>query len=189
MSRDGVQTAELLSDEEIVRRFQTTGDNAWFAELFNRHRRYVYLACCRFFSDGGTAEDVTQDAFTRAYRNIHRFVDGDVRAWLVRIARNACIDYYRKLRPERPLDDIASAEPLAPGSTDQRLDLRMAVQRLRQEMTTLPVEQRRCLEMKIEGYSYEDTASHLGLTIAAVKSHLQNGRRMLWLRMKGSLPD
>jgi DNA-directed RNA polymerase specialized sigma24 family protein len=47
----------------------------------------------------------------------------------------------------------------------------------------LPAEQRRCLELKIDGYSYEESASLTGLTVGAVKSHLQNGRRMLWLRL------
>ena len=39
--------------------------------------------------------------------------------------------------------------------------------------------------MKIQGYSYEETAAHTGFSIEAVKSHLQNGRRMLWLKTKG----
>ena len=49
-------------------------------------------------------------------------------------------------------------------------------------------DQRCCLEMKIQGYSYEETAARTGLSIDAVKSHLQNGRRMLWLKMKGTSP-
>jgi DNA-directed RNA polymerase specialized sigma24 family protein len=40
--------------------------------------------------------------------------------------------------------------------------------------------------MKIEGYSYEETAARTGLTVGDVKSHLQNGRRMLWLRMEAA---
>jgi DNA-directed RNA polymerase specialized sigma24 family protein len=39
--------------------------------------------------------------------------------------------------------------------------------------------------MKIQGYSYEETAAGTGLSIEAVKSHLQNGRRRLWLKIKG----
>ena len=38
--------------------------------------------------------------------------------------------------------------------------------------------------MKIQGYSYEETAAQTGLSIDAVKSHLQNGRRRLWLKRK-----
>ncbi len=62
------------------------------------------------------------------------------------------------------------------------------VEEVWKEMTSLPSDQRRCLEMKIQGYSYEETAARTGLSIDAVKSHLQNGRRMLWLKMKGISP-
>jgi len=67
------QTQPVPSDEEIVRRFQHTGDNEWFAELFARHKKGVFGACRGFFPDGGPAEDATQDTFLRAYQNMHRF--------------------------------------------------------------------------------------------------------------------
>jgi RNA polymerase sigma-70 factor (ECF subfamily) len=59
------------------------------------------------------------------------------------------------------------------------------VEEVWKEMTLLPPDQRLCLEMKIQGYSYEETAAGTGLSIEAVKSHLQNGRRRLWLKIKG----
>jgi DNA-directed RNA polymerase specialized sigma24 family protein len=52
-------------------------------------------------------------------------------------------------------------------------------------MAFLPADQRRCLDMKIQGYSYQETAAQTGLSIDMVKSHLQNGRRRLWLKIKG----
>ena len=63
------------------------------------------------------------------------------------------------------------------------------MERLWREIRVLPTEQRQCLELKVEGFSYEETAARTGLTVNAVKSHLQNGRRMLWRRMKGALPQ
>jgi DNA-directed RNA polymerase specialized sigma24 family protein len=71
--------------------------------------------------------------------------------------------------------------------SDTNYDLRLAVQKVWQEMKSLSPEQRRCLEMKIGGYSYDETAARMGLPIEAVKSHLQNGRRMLWLKVEGML--
>jgi DNA-binding CsgD family transcriptional regulator len=53
-------------------------------------------------------------------------------------------------------------------------------------MTSLASDQRRCLKMKIQGYSYEETAVHTGLSVYSVEFHLQNGRRMLRLKVKGS---
>ena len=70
---------------------------------------------------------------------------------------------------------------------DENSEMRLALRAGIQEMQALPHEQRRCVELKMEGYSYSETAASTGLSVQAVKSHLQNGRRNLWLRMKGTL--
>jgi len=178
----------LLSDDEIVRRFRETRDNSCFAELFTRHRQRVYFACRGFFPDGALAEDAAQETFLRAYQNMHGFQGGDFSRWLMRIARNVCIDQWRKRRPESRIEDLDAASGEKPGAA--RLDayeLELAVRKLWEEMKNLSPDQQRCLELKIEGYSYEETVAHTGLSIEAVKSHLQNGRRMLWLKMEGVL--
>lgn len=178
-----------ISDEEIVRQFRETADNDWFAVLFARHRKKVYFACLHFSSDSGTAEDVTQEAFLRAFQNMHRYHEGTFAAWLMRIARNACIDQWRKRRPEVAMDEASVSGMPATGFSSASSDFFLAAAKVQQELKSLPAEQRRCLELKIEGYSYEETAVRTGLPIEAVKSHLQNGRRMLWLKMEGMLPQ
>lgn len=183
----GAQAKGQVPDEELVRRFQSSGDADCFAELFVRHRKRIYLACRGFFSDGSAAEDATQATFLRAYQKIGHFREGNFRAWLIRIARNVCIDQWRKRRPEIGTEDIEPDALPDAGTLDQTSDLRFAVEKLRREMEALSPEQRRCLELKIEGYSYDETALRTGLSVEAVKSHLQNGRRALWLKMEGTL--
>lgn len=180
------QTPPSVPDEEIVRRFRETGENVWFAELFARHSKRVYFACRGFSGDGGAAEDATQETFLRAYERIHLFGGGDFCGWLMRIARNICIDHWRKRRPEAAIEDLGPESAAAEGAALPDYDARLSAERVWQEMNQLAPEQRRCLEMKIEGYSYEETAARTGWTVDAVKSHLQNGRRMLWLRMEGT---
>jgi RNA polymerase sigma factor (sigma-70 family) len=182
------QTPPLISDEEVVRRFQQSGDPAWFGEIFARYRKKVFFACRGFYSDSGAAEDATQETFLRAYEKLKQFSGGDLGAWLMRIAKNICIDQWRKQRPEAMNECIDEEEG---GTLEVAVvpdyDLGLSAQRVWQEMQSLSPEQRRCLEMKIEGYSYEETAAYTGMSVDAVKSHLQNGRRMLWLRMEGTL--
>ena len=182
------QVAPSIPDEEIVRRFQETGSSDCFAELFARHRKRVFMACRGFFSDKAAAEDATQETFLHAYQKIHTFQGGNFLGWLMRIARNVCIDLWRKRRPEVGTEDEVRPEGAAVGATDRSPDLHWAVEEVWNAMMTLPTDQRRCLEMKIQGYSYEETAAHTGFSIEAVKSHLQNGRRMLWLKTKGISP-
>jgi RNA polymerase sigma-70 factor (ECF subfamily) len=181
------QTAPAISDEEIVRSFQETGSNDCFAELFARHRKKVFSACRGFFADSAAAEDATQETFLRVYRKIQSFHGSNFLGWLMRIARNVCIDQWRKRRPEAEIEDARLTELPAAGTLESLSELRLTLEKLWREMSSLPLEQRRCLEMKIEGYSYEETAARTGLSIEAVKSHLQNGRRMLWLKMEGAI--
>lgn len=182
------QVAPAIPDEELVRRFQEAGGNDCFAELFARHRRRVYMACRGFLSDSATAEDATQETFVRIYRKVRSFQGGDFSGWLMRIAKNVCIDEWRRRRSEGVVDSELLPEASAAGAQKTAADLRLMVEEVRKEMATLPSEQRRCLEMIIQGYSYEEIAARTGLSIDAVKSHLQNGRRMLWLKIKGTTP-
>lgn len=174
-----------LSDEELAKRAGQGGDNECFAELFARHRKKVFYACRRFFSDRQAAEDATQETFLRAYRNIRAFHAGDFSGWLIRIARNVCIDDWRRRRREATVDEIDLAAQPSPNRLDSACEARLMADRIRQEMRSLSTDQRRCLELKIEGFSYDETAARTGLTIGEVKSHIQNGRRMLWRKTEG----
>ena len=182
-----LQTRGLVSDKAAVRRFQETGDPECFSELFRRYRKQVFFGCRRFFGEDGAAEDATQETFLRAYQNIHRFSDGEFSRWLMRIARNLCVDEWRRRRPEAGAEEIGRAELPHTQELDRMSDWRFAAHLVRQEMQKLSPEQRKCLALKIEGYSYEETAAQTGLSLQAVKSHLQNGRRMLWAKTGATL--
>jgi RNA polymerase sigma factor (sigma-70 family) len=176
-----------LSEEELVKLFAESGDKESFAELFNRYSQKIYLACLAFFNDSGRAEDATQETFLRAYQNKDRFHEGDYLGWLHRIARNVCIDQWRRKRPEVSVDGLEEESSVELASPVPDANLQSAVQQMYKEIAKLPTAQRRCLELKIEGYSYEETAAKTGLAVEAVRSHLQNGRRTLRLRMQGVL--
>lgn len=177
----------VIPDEEIVRTFQETGRNDCFAELFARHRRRVFSACRGFFTDSGAAEDATQETFLRAYQKMHTFQGGSFIGWLMRIARNVCVDQWRKRRLEAGTEGSEVAEGSAPVGPDPSSETHLMVERVWQGIKSLPPSQRQCLELRIQGYSYKEIAARAGLSIEAVKSHVQNGRRMLWLKMEGMI--
>ena len=181
------QSRKEMPDEVLIANFQKNGDPECYDELFTRYRRQVYFACKGFFGEASAAEDATQETFLRAYQNIHRFSGGNFGGWLMRIARNICIDTWRSARAETPLEEPAAQSLPSGASLEEASEMRLALQSVLEAMETLPSEQQRCVELKMEGYSYEETAAVTGFTVQAVKSHLQNGRRNLWLRMKGTL--
>jgi RNA polymerase sigma-70 factor, ECF subfamily len=178
--------AQSRPEAELIRGVLECGDRECFAELFIRHRKNIYFACRHFFGEARAAEDATQETFLRAWRNMNGFKSGDFSSWLMRIARNICIDEYRRNRLETPIEE--TSEPVQHGRGSE-LDENVMAERIRHEMRTLAPGQRQCLEMRIEGYSYEETAARTGFSVNTVKSYIQNGRRMLWQRIEGALPQ
>jgi RNA polymerase sigma-70 factor (ECF subfamily) len=173
-------------EEELIRRVLDDRDRECFTELFMRHRKNVFFSCRRFFGESDAAEDATQETFLRAWRNMSAFHDGDFFGWLMRIARNICIDEYRRRRPEAHVETAELREmPAASGGSEP--DAYLLADSIRREIRALGVQQRQCLEMRIDGYSYEETATRTGFSVGAVKSYIQNGRRLLSRRMEGAV--
>jgi len=85
-----------------------------FEEIYTLYFNDVFLYACGLTADREMAEEITQETFVKALKSINSF-DGakDIRAWLFTIAKNTCIDYYRKqkknaeLPPDAPLSDPA----------------------------------------------------------------------------------
>ena len=166
----------LRSDEQLVASFRGGSEDA-FRAIHDRYRVRL-LAYSRQMLGGSRqdAEDVLQDVFVRVYRAL-RASDRPVslRAWLYRIAHNRCIDQLRS--PSAPLADVfdmshtPQPEPVA--VAERREDL----QRLVTDVSRLPEQQRSALLMReLQGLSYEELASSLDVTVAAVKSLLVRAR-------------
>ena len=103
----------LRRDDEarLVQRARDGDDHA-FAELYRRHFAAVYRVAFLVCHDAAAAEDIAQEAFLAAVRNLDRFDRGrPVRPWLARIASNRAIDWVRarSRRAESALDDVAAA--------------------------------------------------------------------------------
>jgi RNA polymerase sigma-70 factor (ECF subfamily) len=171
------------TDEDLARRAWREGDSTCFAELFVRHRKRVFCACRGFLGDSHAAEDATQETFLKAYKNLELFRDGCFASWLMRIARNVCIDEWRRKGHEFGVDDLEAVENTGTRPPNSSFEAHLLAEQTWEEIKSLPREQRECLELKIEGFSYEETAEKTGLTVQSVKSHIQNGRRMLWQRI------
>ncbi len=185
-------------DQRLVKRSQE-GDLDAFNRLVERYQGQVYGLAFHMLGNRASAEDVTQDSLTSAYRNIRRFRGGNLRAWLLRIARNACLDAMRssKRRPELSLDasmldpgfDVPSREE-SPEEYAMRRELRSEIQRA---LASLPEDQRLAVTLvDLQGLSYEEAAEAARASLGTLKSRISRGRfrlRDYLLQRRELLPD
>jgi RNA polymerase sigma-70 factor (ECF subfamily) len=170
------------------------GDVSAFNQLILLHQQAVYTLSYRMLGDPDNAADVTQEALFSAFRAIASFRGGSFRSWLLRIASNACFDYWRRSR-RRPGDSLEALtsqneeydQGLAQQFADderwnpETLALRVELQTLIQDaLVHLPLEQRLAVILSdIQGLAYEEIASATGVSLGTVKSRIARGRAQM----------
>ena len=172
---------DLLRDRVLVERAQG-GDAAAFDELYQRYYRRLYRFCLRRLHDTHEAEDVSQEAFTRAWRALETF-GGDRRfyPWLSVIAAHLCTDVLRRRNRTTP---VAEFHPSNLASTaDEGEDAAIAAvdsQLVAEAFTHLSERHQRILHLREgSGWSYQRIADHEGLGITAVETLLWRARQAL----------
>jgi RNA polymerase sigma-70 factor, ECF subfamily len=184
-------------------------DEATFSALFERHRRELQAHCYRMVGSFEDAEDLAQETFARAWRARARFRrEGrwSFRAWLYRIATNACLDHLARrgprllpadvapaADPEADVPPVASDVPWLDPYPDRLVDPHeAAVARETLEIAFvaaiqhLPPRQRAALILRdAAGFSARETAGLLGTSVPAVNSALQRARK----RLRDRLPS
>lgn len=142
------------------------------AALFAAHQHRLFKYFCRAVGQPETARDLTQDVFLRVTRTaVPVAADGEVRAWLFRIARNLALDYHRKrLRHPEP-----SAQTDGARLPSQDVDLAVNT-----ALSALPDLDRDVFLMReVAGLGYEEIARACGLTPDAVRSRIHRTRLQL----------
>jgi RNA polymerase sigma-70 factor (ECF subfamily) len=129
----------------------TTAEAEGFAGLYERCFPRVYAYVASLLRDRSAAEDVTAQAFERAFRKRagYRPARGSAEAWLFGIARNAALDELRRRRRQAPLDpeheDRTAADP------DERADLALRRDVVRAALATLEPRERDLVALKFAG--------------------------------------
>ena len=156
------------------------GDLGAFEVLVERHRDVVHRVARRFVG-AAEAEDVSQDAFLRAFHRLHGFRhDAPFRSWLLRITHNAALDHLARRRAE-PVDPAGLEDeprPDGPRPPADRLETRERIERLELKLQALTAPHRTVLVLRdVEGLSYQEIAQVTDWPLGSVKGRLHRARR------------
>jgi RNA polymerase sigma-70 factor (ECF subfamily) len=178
------------ADEAEWARSAAGGDKAAFSRLVEKHKQSVYGLCYRLLGTSEESRDAAQEAFVRAYTGIRDF---DARqpfaAWVLRIARNHCIDLLRRRRPTLALE-ARGDEPeagVAPELQDhfavggeQAVQEFEAQRDLDRAIGALPPRYREVIALfHVQHRSYAEIAQTLGVPMGTVMTWLHRARKEL----------
>jgi RNA polymerase sigma-70 factor, ECF subfamily len=153
------------------------GDEGAFRRIFDLQVEGVRAAAARVVGEGADADDVVQDTFLAAFRNLKRFQGrSSLRTWLYRIAVNFAL----QRRAASRLRDTAGLDCAVAGSEEGRMAARIDLHKALAAMALLDDGKRSALVLhELEGMTAEQIARSQGRPLSTVLSRLARGRRAL----------
>ena len=168
-------------DSELIVLAQK-GDQAAYGVLVRRHQDRIYRYLRNLTGSREDALELAQDVFIKAWEALPTWrPDAQFHTWVYRIASNAALDVLRRRKVVGfvPLDDAYDAPTDQPGPEAQ-LQARQGLRRLDAALARLPLEQREIVLLReVEGLSYDELATTLGIDEGTVKSRLSRARAAL----------
>jgi len=179
LAEEAAGTVYRVQDEVSLLRASLEGETEAWGEMISRYKDAVFGLCLGFLRNRADAEDVTHDAFIRAYVNLRRYnLEKRFSTWLFTIAANLCRNRlrYRRNHPVAELPDEihGGADPATIVARDDRHA------GVREALTRLPYGYRAPLVLRFyNDLSYREIADVLAIPEGTVKTRIHRGKAML----------
>lgn len=183
-------------DLVLVSRAQETKDEKAYSELMQRYKKSVYHVVLRMIKQRDDAEDLTIEAFAKAFKNLHKFnPDYTFSTWLFRIATNNCIDFIRK----KKLDTTSiTAQDNDDPSKTVYIDLKdssmnpqeitiqkQKIELMRGYVQKLPEKYKVLVNLRyFQELSYVEISQELETPLGTIKAQLHRARELLLSLLK-----
>jgi RNA polymerase sigma-70 factor (ECF subfamily) len=169
-----------LDDPTLVAR-AGDGDVHAFEQLVVRHQPAMYRLALRMLTSSGDAEDVVQDVFIAAWRQLPELrEDAAFVGWLYRVTTNRCLNVLRARRPTTELDEEIVVSGRAEVQPERAAQISGELAALHAALALLPPTQRACwLLREAHGRSYDEIARIVGTSTTAVRGRIARARSQL----------
>ncbi|SHO64712.1 sigma-70 family RNA polymerase sigma factor [Algoriphagus zhangzhouensis] len=183
---------KALEDFDLIDKAVDEKDQQAYATLMKRYKKAVYFMILKMIRDADDAEDLTMEAFAKAFKNLHRFKkDYTFSTWLFRIATNNTIDFIRKKKLKtmslnNTLSDDSGNSVNIDVEDDDNNPQDEFIKSQRIEMVRifvdkLPAKYRKLVQLRyFDELSYEEIAQELDKPLGTVKAQLHRSRELLY---------
>ena len=170
------------------------GNQASYEKLMKKYYQLIYNLVYRMISKKEDVEDLTQEAFIKAFNSLPNFdKQFAFSTWLFKIANNHCIDYLRKQKKDPCSRDKSQPAGFQPDIVDQSFGpeenfIREQRQRLMRDLVDkLNPRYRQLIKLRFfEELSYEEIATQLNMPLGTVKAGIFRAKDLLYLILKNS---
>jgi RNA polymerase sigma-70 factor, ECF subfamily len=180
----GTDGLDSMNAERVFVDACLAGNESAWESMVRSYNKCIFNICLRFIGNREEAEDLTQEIFVRIYRSMKSFRadSGSFQGWILRVARNLAIDYYRKMRRSQSLigseemellhlEDHTTPDPAA------ALEQSEACRSLIQVLLVLNPDLRKALILRdLHGMSYQQVAKITGVSEGTAKSRVFRAR-------------
>ncbi len=187
---------KALQDFKLIDQATDEGDESAFGMLMDRYKRPVYHMILKMVRNVDDAEDLTIEAFAKAFKNLHRFKkDYTFSTWLFRIATNNAIDFIRKKKLQTYSlntsfkDDSGEAVTIDVQdgnlTPDEETIKQQKIELVQMFVTKLPTKYQRLVRLRyFDELSYDEIAKTLDAPLGTIKAQLHRARELMYELVK-----
>ena len=189
-------SVKALEDFKLIYQATAEGDESAFAMLMDRYKRPVYHMILKMVRNVDDAEDLTIEAFAKAFKNLHRFKkDYTFSTWLFRIATNNAIDFIRKKKLQTYSLNTSFKDDSGENVTIDVLDGNLTpdeeainqqkIELVQMFVTKLPTKYQRLVRLRyFDELSYDEIAKTLEAPLGTIKAQLHRARELMYELVK-----
>lgn len=165
------------------------GDTAGYKELYERYSKAMFNTCCRLLDNTAEAEDVLQESFIEAFKNLHRFeYRTSFGGWLKQICVNRCINQLKKRKIDWvDIERMESYDYAEEAGVDEE-HISMQVDSVKRAIMALPDGYRTVLNLYLlEGYDHEEIARILNVAQSTTRTQFIRAKQKLLQLLKAGI--
>lgn len=180
-----------ISDQELLEKYEHTGDSVWLGLLLQRYTLLVFGVCMKYLKNEAEAQDCVQQIYLKVIGELGKYKVDYFKSWLYMVAKNHCLSQLKSKKGKyyEGVDDRINNQIAENPEQGHRAE-EVPVEWLQEGLESLNDGQQRCVTLfYLEKKSYQQICDVTGYNLLQVKSHIQNGKRNLKIYIEKKMKE